>query len=125
MRQRSATKRVTQLLAKGVPFANTPAFDEWKRECLRLGERAEKSLLNVLRSKAAGESEKYGAVLALRLMGYEAHGKGYGDDLTYIVRDRHGRVLLGPRQKPAGKFVKRKAAQKARTASPSKSASVR
>ena len=87
-------EHVQAFLAKGVPFAGTPAYEDWKQECLRLGRSAPRELVRALRCNAS-EMEKYGAVLALRLLGFEAFGEGYGKNLKYVVRGPKGRLLKG------------------------------
>ena len=76
------------LRSNPVPPGPSPYFDRWQAGCRQLGEDSTADLLDALQH--GDEGEQYGAVIGLRVFGYEVWGVGYWDDLQYTVRPAGG-----------------------------------
>ena len=57
----------------------------WEADCRNLGPTAAAVFLDALEN--GSEGEQFGALIGLRLFGYEAWADGYGDALLYRVRE--------------------------------------
>lgn len=75
--------RVLQFLRKSVPPFPSDEAVAWQAEARSLGTRAVPYLKNALAN--ANPPQQYAALLALRQLGYEAHGEEYGRHLKYVV----------------------------------------
>jgi hypothetical protein len=75
---------VRHFLSRPLPPQDTDAWRDWKAAADSLGPQAGPALLEVLRRGTP--DEQYAAVLALRLVGYEAWADGFGRQRSYRVR---------------------------------------
>ena len=75
---------ILEFFSNPVPPTGTPEWAEWKNLARALGKDASTVALQVL--AVGSEGEQYAALLALREVGFEAWGEGYGSQLTYKVR---------------------------------------
>jgi hypothetical protein len=67
-----------------VPPGGVPQWEEWRVACGQLGHGAAKTLLDVLRS--GDQTQQDGAILCLRVHGFEAWGVGLPAITEYLVR---------------------------------------
>jgi hypothetical protein len=67
-----------------VPAVGTESFGSWRGRCLSLGPTTSSVFIKVLEN--GDEAQQYGALVGLRLYGYEVWAEGYGLDVTYRVR---------------------------------------
>ena len=80
----SADQAIRTFLSMPVPAADSPEWADWKMMGSSLGPAAAPTLLEAVRSGAP--NEQYAAIVALRLVGYEAWADGFGRERTYRVR---------------------------------------
>ena len=73
-----------EFLAVPVPPGGTPDFLVWQARCKSLGAHAPEVFINVL--KVGPEALHYGALLGLRMYGFEAWGDGYGSQMKFRIR---------------------------------------
>ena len=71
-------------LSMPVPAADSSDWADWKTAGSAFGPAAAPTLLDVVRSGSA--NEQYAAIVALRLIGYEAWADGFGRERFYRVR---------------------------------------
>ncbi|HEX7896592.1 MAG TPA: hypothetical protein VF950_02450 [Planctomycetota bacterium] len=71
-------------LSMPVPSADSSDWAHWKQAGSAFGPEAAPTLLEAVRSGSA--NEQYAAIVALRLIGYEAWADGFGRERTYRVR---------------------------------------
>ena len=71
-------------LSMPVPAADSSGWVDWKQAGSSFGPEAAPTLLDVLRNGSA--NEQYAAIVALRLIGYEAWADGFGRERTYRAR---------------------------------------
>ena len=71
-------------LSMPVPAADSSGWADWKMAGSSFGPAAAPALLEAVRSGSA--NEQYAAIVALRLIGYEAWADGFGRDRIYRVR---------------------------------------
>lgn len=95
------TDTFKEFLTRPVPPSGTKAWSAWQLECRQFGSDAAEVALDALEN--GSENERYAAVLALRLFGYEAEGEGYDAELVYRVRAPHELEprIFSPKLKPS------------------------
>ena len=90
-----------EFLTRPVPPSGTKEWSLWQRECCEFGPDAVDVALETLENRS--ENEQYAALLALRLLGYEAEAEGYDEELIYRVRAPHEQEwrVISPKLKPS------------------------
>jgi hypothetical protein len=86
--------RIERFLETPVPPSRTEVIKQWKKSALDLGPVARPYLLKGLYE--GSEEEQYVALLALRLLGYEAWGYGYNEDFHYVIEHAGRSVRIEP-----------------------------
>jgi len=76
--------RVAEFVSMPVPPYPSAEGAAWDDRAKALGRNAYKYLLTFL--LWGNTAEQYAALVALRALGYEAWGEGYGNEITYRVR---------------------------------------
>ena len=80
----TAKERVVQFIKQEVPPSGTAELRAWKEKCRALGQGASRFFVVYL--KKGNDGEQYAALQALRILGHEATGHGYGKELYYTVK---------------------------------------
>lgn len=85
----SSDPHIVRRLLESVPGNPSTLWADWERTCLRLGEGIAPLCIGALRH--GPDSTHYGALLALRLFGFEAWGSGHGRATVYEITPPNGK----------------------------------
>ncbi len=84
MKTVKVSANLMNFIGQDVPPTGTPEWRAWELKCKEFGKDDLPAFLSILKSGTV--AEQYASLLALRTLGYEAHGHGYGKSLAYTVK---------------------------------------